>query len=86
MRTTATFKPCSRKDGERCLMHRFDGKCEALSDTTDCTFFKDKTKMSDEEIRIYDEQLYLKNYSPAKPARTAELIEKGKRIREGSRA
>lgn len=50
----STFAPCSREDGKNCLMQRFDGKCVALSDTENCTFFKDKTKMSEEEILEYD--------------------------------
>lgn len=50
----STYVPCSREDGENCLMRRFDGKCVALIDTTGCTFFKDKTKMSKEEALEYD--------------------------------
>lgn len=72
---TSRLTKCEREDGNTCLMWK-GGKCNALRDTANCTFYKDIRKMSDYQIIDYKEELYLDGYQGATKEKVEASIKK----------
>lgn len=85
---THEFEPCADPRKETCLLCREDGFCNALDNTQNCAFYKDKTHMKEEDVAAYWDETYKEGYKPADQTSverwqragaiiSAQLVEKG---------
>lgn len=73
------LEKCSRDDGNKCLMNKH-GRCRALRATENCKFFKDKTKMSLEEVLAWENEDWKKGYIGCSKETARKHEEIGERI------
>lgn len=82
MGKTVNEKCTDERRGRCLLLNDEDGSCRGLSKTDHCTFFKDKTEMTPDQIDYYMKEKWMKGYNAPDAKVTQELIRKGEKIRE----